>query len=227
MGKGVKVRNTSVNGGMTGRDQTIDKVFAHKDGTTYSTMKTYAPAGNPNTSAQQLVRDTFAQTSAGWSGLTEGQRELWNGDAPNWTGTNIFGTTKPSGKNLYTGVNVALKSAGKVIISVPDNKENQSVVSDALFSLAMEVEANVATPNANERLQLHVSPQLSAGTSVNSKYVILKNIPMAASITTDVNLEYIAKYGAIQPNKKIFWKIKTVSEGGNVTQISQGMFITV
>ena len=231
MGKGVKIRNTSVNGGMTGRDQTIDKVFAHKGGTTYSTMKTYAPAGNPNTPAQQLVRDTFAQTSAGWSALTQGERDLWNTDAPNWTGTNIFGSTKPSGKNLYTGCNVALISAGRAVINVPSNKEISSVLSNEGLVLApgnnLVFNFDMANPQTGETCQLHVSPQLSAGTNSNSKYVILDNEDAVATSSIVVTPLYTAKYGALQANKKIFYKIKMVSLGGNVTQVSQGVLLTV
>lgn len=229
MGKGVKIRNTSVNGGMTGRDQTIDKVFAHKGGTTYSTMKTYAPASNPNTLAQQLVRDTFAQTSAGWSNLTEVQRDLWNTEAPNWTGTNIFGSTKPSGKNLYTGCNVALKSAAQPLITVPNNKDMQAVISLASLTKtiggALTFDYTSDGVGNGETVQLHVSPQMSAGTNSNSKYIILFNDDAYASDSVNVLAEYSAKYGAPIAGKKIFWKIKLVSAGGNVTNHAQGVVI--
>jgi len=229
MGKGVKIRNTSVNGGMTGRDQTIDKVFAHKGGSTYSTMKVYAPAGNPNTPAQQLVRDTFAQTSAGWSNLTEVQRDLWNTEAPNWTGTSIFGSTKPSGKNLYTGCNVALISAGQPLITVPNNKDMQAIIS--LTSLTKTVGGALTfdyTSNGagiGETVQLHVSPQMSAGTNSNSKYIILYNCDASVIHNANVIAVYTAKYGAPIPGKKIFWKVKLVSAGGNVTNHAQGVVI--
>lgn len=229
MGKGVKIRNTSVNGGMTGRDQTIDKVFAHKGGTTYSTMKTYAPASNPNTPAQQLVRDTFAQTSAGWSNLTEVERNLWNAEAPNWTGTNIFGSTKPSGKNLYTGCNVALKSAWRALITVPNNKDVQAVISLASLTKtaggALTFDYTSNGVGVGETIQLHVSPQMSAGTNSNSKYFILYNDDADASNNVNLVADYAAKYGSPIAGKKIFWKIKLVSAGGNVTNHAQGVVI--
>lgn len=229
MGKGVKIRNTSVNGGMTGRDQTIDKVFAHKGGTTYSTMKTYAPAGNPNTLAQQLVRDTFAITSAGWSNLTQVQRDLWNTEAPNWTNTNIFGNTQQSGKNLYTGCNVALASAQMGQISEPRSKEAFAAITDPTFVKAISGQLMFSYVSdgagTGEMVQLHVSPQLSAGTNKNTKYVILYNDDADTTDSIGLNSAYQQKYGALIPGRKIFWKIKHVSLGGNVTQLSQGFII--
>ncbi|QZK98175.1 hypothetical protein [Flavobacterium psychrophilum] len=230
MGKGVKVRNTSVNGGMTGRDQSIDKVFAYKDGNSYSTMKVYAPATNPNSIAQQQVRDTFALTSTGWSNLTEAQRDLWNTEAPNWSGSNMFGSTKLSGKNLYTGVNVALVSAGKNLISVPGNKSLISKIVSANVTLiagVFNLKLTAETTATNEVFQIHVSPQQSAGTSSCTKFVILTN-QIIGTGNTDYNISalYIAKYGVINPNQKIFYKVTTVSNGGNVVEFSQGVVLS-
>ncbi|WP_134355521.1 hypothetical protein [Flavobacterium psychrophilum] len=230
MGKGVKVRNTSVNGGMTGRDQSIDKVFAYKDGNSYSTMKVYAPATNPNSIAQQQVRDTFAITSTGWSNLTEAQRDLWNTEAPNWSGSNMFGSTKLSGKNLYTGVNVALVSAGKQLISVPGNKTLISKIVSANVTLiagVFNLKLSAETTATDEVFQIHVSPQQSAGTSSCTKFVILTNQVIGAGIA-DYNITalYNAKYGVINPNQKIFYKVTTVSSGGNVVEFSQGVIMS-
>ncbi|EMY3484077.1 hypothetical protein AAIP36_002336 [Flavobacterium psychrophilum] len=230
MGKGVKVRNTSVNGGMTGRDQSIDKVFAYKDGNSYSTMKVYAPATNPNSIAQQQVRDTFAITSTGWSNLTEAQRDLWNTEAPNWSGSNMFGSTKLSGKNLYTGVNVALVSAGKQLISVPGNKTLISKIVSANVTLiagVFNLKLTAETTATDEVFQIHVSPQQSAGTSSCTKFVILTNQVIGAGID-DYNITalYNAKYGVINPNQKIFYKVTTVSTGGNVVEFSQGVIMS-
>lgn len=228
MGKGVRVRNTSVNGGMTGRDTEINKLFAYKDGNGYSTMKKFNPASNPNSEAQQLVRSTFAQTSAGWSALTDDQRNLWNQEAPNWVNTGVFGDTKQSGKNLFTGCNVALVLAGVAMILEPNRKALLSTCTASDLSLNAGVLSFAGTFDGgagDEIAQLHVSKQLTAGTSKNTKFAILKNVACDADFNENVTAEYVAKYGALLAGQKIFYMIKMVSAGGNVTTFAKGTII--
>lgn len=225
---GVRVRNTTVNGGMTGVDEGINKIFAHKEGTGYSTMKRRTSGVNPNTVAQQAVRAMFAQTSAGWSALTEAQRNAWNAAAPDWGTTGIFGDKQQSGKNLYTGCNVTLQSAGKAMISTPSAKNLIAVASASNFVNAagvLTLSTIFSTPSAANQVQLLVSKQKSAGTSKNDKYVVLKNVAAGAAVNQVVTADYTAKYGALISGKKIFFKIKLVSAGGNSVVINGGSIV--
>lgn len=219
MGRGVRVRNTTVNGGMTGKDETISKVFQHKQGQSFSTMKRFNPAGNPNTYAQRLVRDTFAQTSAGWSGLTENQRNLWNASAPDWATTGVFGSKQQSGKNLYTGCNIALAVAQSNPILEPGNK---SILSD-VDTIGITLNATTFTMNvgvnsfvSDEVIQVCVSPQLSAGTSKNDKYVVLYNVGIDVAGIEDLKSAYQARFGTLVAGRKVFVKVNLISQGGNV-----------
>lgn len=228
MAKSVRVRNTTVNGGMTGIDSGINKLFAHKQGASYSMMKKNVSATNTNSIAQQLTRGVFAQTSAGWSGLTEAQRDLWNAEAPNWTGTNIFGDTKPSGKNLFTGCNVALANAGRGKIKEPNSKTILAVTTNSVLSGdATEIDFvhDFSTFNSADTVQLHVSAQKSAGTSKNTQFTRLENYPAGTNINADVTALYSAKYGSLIPGNKIFYKVKVVSEGGNVLELGGGVVV--
>jgi len=226
MGRGVRVRNTTVNGGMTGRDETISKVFQHKQGQSFSTMKRFNPAGNPNTTAQQLVRNTFAQTSAGWSALTENQRNLWNASAPDWATTGVFGSKQQSGKNLYTGCNVALAMANLTLTDVPLDKNAITTVSDVAETLSTTVfslSIGLGTPSSDEAIQVCVSPQLSAGTSKNDKYVVLTSITADDAALINLKALYEARFGALIAGKKIFYKVNIVTAGGNVIRVGSYM----
>lgn len=220
------MRNTIANGGMTGKDATINKVFSHREGNTYSTAKRFTKAGNPNSAQQTLVRDTFAQTSAGWSNLTEDERKLWNNAAPDWVNTGIFGAKKQSGKNLYTGCNIALAMAGLNALTEPNDKQMIATLGSTSFVyvagvLTLDIEFDT-TSNRNA-IELCVSSQQSGGTSVNNKKVILKNYNCATDITSDVTADYTAKFGTPVAGKKLFWEVKQVSTGGNVLNITSGV----
>ena len=225
MGKGVRVRNTTVNGGMTGRDTEINKVFAHKSGTSFSTMKKFSQANQPNSEEQQAVRDALAQTSAGWSGLTQAQRDAWNTEAPNWVNTGIFGEKSQSGKNLYSGCNIAKASAQMEALTVPGQKAMTAVIESADFlkvGNALKLQSVVTIGSDLNILQVLVSKRSSAGTSKNDKKVILFNGNLDADIDTDVTALYIAKYGQPLVGEKIFYTLRTVSQGGATTIYSKG-----
>lgn len=216
----VKVRNTTVNGGMTGRDKTINKVFAYRDGKSYSQMKRFGTGSAIATPSQQLIRDTFSQTSIGWSNLSESDREAWNNAAPDWINTNVFGNKSQSGKNLYTGANVALVGAGRDIISEPLRKnliaspEEASVIWSAGVLTAI---VPFFVTEDTDTCQIRVSKQKTAGTSKNSQYVTLVNVNCGANITQDLSTPYQAKYGDFVSGSKIFVEIRLVSAGGNNT----------
>lgn len=222
------MRNTIANGGMTGKDATINKVFSHREGNTYSTAKRFTKAGNPNSAQQTLVRDTFAQTSAGWSNLTEVERVLWNNAAPDWVNTGIFGAKKQSGKNLFTGCNIALALAGLDAITTPGSKQMQATLGSTALVFAgglLSLDIEFDTTSNRNAVELCVSSQQSAGTSVNNKKVILANYSCDVDISSNVLAIYTAKFGVPVPGKKMFWEVKQVSQGGNVINITSGVIV--
>lgn len=226
----VKVKNTVVNGGMSGGAPEIGKTFNHKSGQHFSTMKRYSSPTDKNSEAQQKVRNMFTQTSIGWSALTEAERNLWNDEAPSWVGTDALGTTTPSGKNLYTGCNVALVMADKVILRAPSRKSTVAELTNGY--LASNGNANglnlileVAIPNSDDSVQISVSSQQTAGTSKCEKKSILHNQKLNDETNTDLTALYASKYGVLIAGSKIFYTTKQISLGGNTIKISNGFVI--
>lgn len=227
MGKGVRVRNTVVNGGMTGRDENLGKVFAHKVGSSFSTMKKYVSAGNPNTEAQQLVRATFALTSAGWAALTEAQRNLWNAAAPDWANTGIFGYKSQSGKNLYTGCNIALAMAGLNSIVEPSEKTLRASILSLTVQPTLQIDIAASDATTANVIQVALSAPLSVGTSVVPKVSIFQNLTMVEDNSISLKAAYLLKYGAGAVGSKVGYEIRTVSKGGNVSLLQSGIFTLV
>ena len=219
MSKGLRVRNTLVNGGMTGIDEKIDKVFAYKQGNNYSTAKKRVKASNPNTELQAQTRTAFAETSANWSFLTEAERQAWNLEAPNWTNEDVFGVKKQTGKNLYTGCNIRLVGVARAKINAPGNKEAvASLISGSVESQGGEVLCLYETDveSSLNSVVYSVSPQMNAGYSkapqlTQIAYYSAGNTQLEGNITA----AYIAKYGALVIGKKIFWEVAIVTQGGN------------
>lgn len=225
----VRVRNTTVNGGMTGRDKTISKVFAFRDGNSYSSMKTFTKPANPQSELQNVVRQAFTQSASGWSGLTQNQRDAWEADAPNWLNTGVFGIKKMSGQNLYIGCNVALAVAGLNAIDVPGSKD----IIGAINVLSLELDGadirltGMFTGSSNTNaIEVAVSSPKSLGSSKVTKLTVLSTYRMGADLDEVINADYIAKYGSIPAGKKIFYELRYVSAGGNVSAWSFGDLLT-
>lgn len=220
MSKGLRVRNTLVNGGMTGIDQKIDKVFAYKQGNNYSTAKRRVKASNPNTEAQQLIRNIFAQTSSGWGALTEEQRALWNSAAPLWVNTGIFGDKKQTGKNLYTGVNIRLATIGRALIVEPGTKETTlDLESGSVEALDSTVKVLMTGTGftAQDTIVCAVSKQLSTGTSIVQETTKITSFNGGGPFPAETNITaaYTAKYGSLIEGKKIGYEISVITAGGN------------
>lgn len=226
----VKVRNTVVNGGLSGIAKEIGKTFSYKQGQNHSTMKKAGAVNDKKSVAQLAVRSMFTQTSAGWSGLTEVQRSLWNAQAPNWTNTGIYGETKPSGKNLFTACNVALMSAGvTTLLTEPSNKALVAIVEHAIIQIRgggeIKFDFDFSTYSADNQITVAVSSQKTAGTSKNSAFAIIYTNACTAGGSFDLKPSYEAKYGTQIAGKKMFYRINLVSQGGNVLNYSEGHIV--
>ena len=74
----------------------ITDIRGSQGGTTFSRntfanyMRNKTSPVNPNTVAQQLVRNRLAAMSQSWGGLTAAQRTAWIDGAPVWSNNNIF-----------------------------------------------------------------------------------------------------------------------------------------
>lgn len=215
----VKVKNTTVSGGLSGKDETISKTFAHKNGKSYSSMKKFTKPANPSTPAQQVIRNAFTQFSIGWSQLTQAQRDAWNADAPNWVNTDIFGTKQQSGQNLYIGCNVALSVHGMDNTDVPLSKDFQTTINELNVTFAggvIQFDGDLANIVPEERVSVSVSAPKSMGSSKVTKLTTLGSYPCNQVFPVNLTADYIAKYGAIPAGKKIFVETKYISLGGNV-----------
>lgn len=217
---GLKMRNTLENGGMSGRDKLNNRVLSYKNGKSYSNVKAFVRPRNPQSAGQQLVRNMFSQTSIMWSQLSDAQRASWDLEAPNWVNTDVFGDKKQSGKNLFTGVNIVLATAGMPFTEVPITKDILTdvdqflVINAAPGSLRFQIETNRI--GAGEVLIVKASRQVSAGTSSVTQFTqIDKFIPdPSGSQTIDFIMPYEDKYGILVSGRKIYWELYVVGIGG-------------
>lgn len=174
---------------------------------------------NPQTISQAAARNKLASFSQGWRSLTESQRDSFNSAVDGYTTTDIFGDSiKPSGKNLYTRLNINLSNVGVSPITSP--LLPSSVASMSSLSLIVDVSSSqfdvVFAPTpvvANQAFIVEASPCLSLGKKfVKNLYRKIGFIDSAATSPATFWSEYSAKFGTPVSGTKIFIRVKAVNK---------------
>lgn len=192
-------------------------VFSKNRGGAY--MRTKVTPVNPQTIAQGNVRALLTTLSQGWRSLTEAQRLAWNSAVSAFTSTDIFGDIKtPSGINLYNKLNLNLGAIGEAPISTPP----VAVGVGYLSALSLAADASASTiaatftaegASAGQTVIVEATPCLSAGKSfVKSEFRQIGTFAGDATSPQAIGAMYVAKFGAMTADKKIFVRMKFVDK---------------
>lgn len=179
-----------------------------------SFVRTKVTPANPRTASQAQARARLANNSSAWSALTEAQRVKWNEAVVSYQKTDVFGDLrKPTGKNLFTGLNANLQLVNSSPIVAPENPvaliDPVELAFVDLSSGSIEI-ANFPEVT-DQKYVIMASPAMSPGTfNFSGKLKVIKVTPGTAT-TMDVATEYIAKFGAFIPGQKIAIKMFVVS----------------
>lgn len=176
-------------------------------------VRTKVTPANPQTSYQSEVRQSLAIASKTWDILSEKLRESWNNAANSgeWNRTNVFGdATRPTGKNLFTSINInSVRVSGVGIMDVPQkaffaNTTTSSL--DAVFvapgqapDLILEVDAG-GDFMPGTRFEVQATPPVSAGRSYfknDFRFISSSNLVAEDDNTLDLGSEWYAKFGDI------------------------------
>ena len=195
-----------------GRGKLGGHVFSKNRSGAY--MRTKVTPVNPQTVAQATVRNRLSGPSQGWKGLTQALRNAWNAAVANFTGTNIFGdSVTPTGKNLYTKLNINLANAARAAITAPPLP--LAVVEPTLvitsFTDAPALTITVGNLNADQTYLIHATEPVSPGVGFfKNKYRVIGRMEGAATQPFDAGSMYVAKFGAPVADLKAGFKVVPV-----------------
>jgi hypothetical protein len=204
-------------------------VFARNRGGAYA--RTKVTPVNPQTLAQQDARIRLAAFSQQWRGLTQEQRDAWNASVTDFGRTDIFGDLRnPTGKNLYTLLNINLLNAGQSPIDQPplpsavESFTIQSVSAD-LSALTFDVTFDSGT--AGSTILVYATEGVSAGVAfVKNRYRLIGTLAGNAASPANVYTDYVAKFGIPAVGSKIFIAFRGVNNTtGQVSPLSAGSAI--
>lgn len=189
-------------------------------------VRTKVTPVNPQTEYQQQNRALLGSISSSWSGLSESQRNAWNGVVTDWQKTNVFGDlNKPSGKNLFTGLNknrtnyfpsLAIQTLPPAKVEFP-----AIVVSDAVFissTNTLEVELSLPVENT-QFVVFRATPIVSAGTTYvkNQLRDFTVAIPGAGDSTFSIGAQYVLRFGTVSPGDKMFIEVRFAGQNGQLS----------
>lgn len=185
-------------------------------------VRTKVTPVNGQTTAQTGVRSIFGAISQQWSGLTQPQRDAFDGAVEDWARTDIFGDLKnPTGKNLYQRLNNQLIVAGLSPITAPPLKLEMpdAVVSVVNIDLTADtITLTGADANASTRVVVFATAPLSQGTKfVKNRLRQIDSFAGNAAVPGDLYTAYVAKFGAPLAAQNIVFGIKYVLATGQAS----------
>lgn len=205
-------------------------VASHNKGGAYFRNK--GVVSNPQTAGQMSIRARMGGFSSAWKGLTQGQRDLWNAEAPNWPYQDKLQQTRiPSGFQLFTQLNTVLSGISLTVLTSPPAKADIPGISMLQMTLRIdndptpgvqvftaELMFNNETTDANYGVQVAFTPGMSPGVSnPGTAYRVLSNyvpVPAATSGTLDLSgsISYSEMFPIVSPGQKVFMRARVIYE---------------
>ena len=172
---------------------------------------------NPNTARQSAARSLLSQFSQQWKTLTQGERDAWNAAVSSFTKTNVFGdTVSPSGKNLFTKLNINLSLINQTPITSPPLPVEMVSPSISNFAGSVsvgELEFDFAGESADQTMFISASPAVSPG--INNLPALKRKVNIGAMTTAgsiSIYNSYNAVYGTPPVGVKIFLSVIAINK---------------
>jgi len=218
----------------------ISDIRGSTGGTTYSrnTFANYrrnktSPV-NPNTVAQQLVRNRLGAMSQSWAGIGEANRTSFVDGAPTWTNTNIFNQSIDyTGFSLYGRLNRNRQEINEPLLTtfvLPDEVDSFTSLSLVADTTGGTMEITFAPAiAATHKVIVRATAPLTAGTTfVRNQFRKIAVLDSADLSPFDLAAFYTAVFGVLPPvNAKIFVDVKQVliSNGQNSVPIKASAIV--
>lgn len=167
---------------------------------------------NPQSPAQQAARNILSAFSQAWSGLTQEAILAWNNAVGDFSRTDVFGDLRnPTGKNLFTRLNINLNSIGVIPIDappLPSEVPSAAIVTVEINPTLLLYSIVFTGDSPLVSYQIWATPALSPGISfVSSEYRLIDSVAGGAGSPIDFNAAYVNRFGVPAVGAKVFVKM--------------------
>lgn len=154
---------------------------------------------NPQTSYQQTARNRLTSFSQGWRALSQAQIAAWNAAVSAFATSNIFANiVNPTGKNLYTKLNINLETVAQAPITNPPLPSGAgTVTAGTVVAVNGGAKSVVHTGDtAGHSIQVWATEGVSPGKLfVKNKFRLVDFFAGGAASPHVFTTEYNAKFG--------------------------------
>lgn len=171
---------------------------------------------NPQTSYQLAARNLLTSFSQGWRLLTQSQRSAWNASVGDYARTDVFGDLRnPTGKNLYSRLNINTSSVGGATLSNPPTPAGvEAITAGALVITnggAKTIAHNVTT--GDTAIQIWATPGLSPGKSfLNGDYRLISTVTAGGASPANIATAYANRFGQPAVGTKVGVRLVGINE---------------
>ena len=182
------------------RNKLGGQVFSSNRGGSY--IRTLVIPKNPRSVAQQQQRYYLSNFSKSWKSLSQTQIASWVNAVANWAKNDVFAQTRtPTGKNLYTKLNINLANIGVAAIDDPPTPASLTEINGFGISAATPTTMTLAWSSgaipAAENWLVSATKCMSSGAFfLKNQYRVIENLAPATATGVSIYTAYAAKFGA-------------------------------
>lgn len=177
-------------------------------------MRTKVTPNNPQSGFQTEARGRLATLSSSWRELTQSQRDAWNAAVVDFQNTNVFGDlVKPTGKNLFTGLNINLLLVGQAILNDPPLPADVISFEDAVLTASVASGPSLAgVPDSGMNYKVEMTASLSPGIGFfKNKFKLIGQFDGTETSPIDLSTMYTARFGGLTFGQKVAIRITAVN----------------
>lgn len=180
-------------------------------------VKNKSTPTNGQTLRQTFIRQLLGAISQAWSALSISNRASFNNAVESWSKTDIFGDARnPTGKNLFTALNLNLVNSGQAqIISAPEKVE-MPVLSVTSVTNSGTMLTVVADDDLTEGqvIVMATAPQTQGTSYFKGKFRQIGVIAGTAIDAANITSLYVAKFGSFASGDNIAFEFRVILDNG-------------
>lgn len=199
-------------------------------GRTAHVLRTGSAKPMNRTKFQQQTRQSIGKLLNLWASLTSEQRKMWQEEAVNYEGSNVFGdTTIPTGKELFLRLNYNVTLLGYHPHFQPPPKATEGWVKDfnLISATTSKVEFSLNTHSATDVI-IEATPPLKQSITRLKKYYRIVFAGFApAGQPVNITTELTNRFGPLRSGQLLGLKITAINwiSGNKFNTIQERLII--
>ena len=180
-------------------------------------VKNKSTPTNGQTLRQTFIRQLLGAISQAWSALSTANRATFNNAVESWSKTDIFGDARnPTGKNLFTALNLNLVNSGQAQITSAPDKVEMPVLSVTSVTNSGTVLTVVADDDLTEGqvIVMATAPQTKGTSYFKGKFRQIGVVAGTAIDAADITSLYVAKFGSFASGDNIAFEFRVILDNG-------------